>query len=114
MPKRLPGGRPAKDRRPKKRAPVPQATVPAPADGSSPVLHESVAQPPVEPRAISQRTSPAPVVRQSVLASVRRPGKPTVAPMQTDYSYIAKDLRRIGLLAGVGMAVLVALTFVVR
>jgi hypothetical protein len=79
---------------------APGLGAPAPLDLPQP----QTAPPPPRPNRLSTR----PTTRYETRQTARRP---TAAPI-TDYSYVAGDLRRIGMVAGVLILVLVALTLV--
>lgn len=57
------------------------------------------------------RKSTAPVSAESVATSVSVSKQPSFNP---DYSYVIKDLRRIGILAGSFVVILVVLSFFLR
>jgi hypothetical protein len=59
----------------------------------------------------SAATSPQPSGTTSNRAVSASPGS---EPFNPDYSYVRKDLRRIGILAGVFLSILVFLSFFLR
>jgi hypothetical protein len=113
MPKK-PGARPpranlipGRETRPARR---PARSGPAIPIGSTVPVVEPIAAPP--PRA---EFAPAATARPRLAASrTYRPPRSSIAPLITDYRYVLTDLRRIGVLAGVAFAVLLALTFVIH
>ena len=111
MPKRTPGGRVKRSQAPKdRRRPAPAAER-APAEREPLTARERAEA--THPARAPAATSAAPA-RQSLLASVRRPGRQTGPTLVTDYAYVMADLRRIGILAAAAFAILVVLTFVIR
>lgn len=58
--------------------------------------------------------SPNVAPRPSMLAGVRRTTRASGPALVTDYNYVISDLKRIGILAGGAMVLLIGLTFVVR
>ncbi len=116
MPKRIPGGRVKKEGKGRHRVAAPPATRavgrPAATAGEPPRAQGPVAAAPS--RAPVAPPSPPSVPRQSLLAGVRRPARPSAPTLVTDYAYVMADLRRIGILAARAFALLIALTFVIR
>ncbi|MCL4467036.1 MAG: DUF2397 domain-containing protein [Chloroflexi bacterium] len=83
----------------------------APAD--EPVT--SPAEAPVPEAAVRQTVSLRRPGSQSGYAVRRdRPSASSVVAMPTDYSYVLRDLRRVGVLLAIIVVVLLALTFVLR
>ncbi|GIW05461.1 MAG: hypothetical protein KatS3mg060_0266 [Dehalococcoidia bacterium] len=95
MAKRTAPGRTAPKRRKERRPFIPAGTV------TNPV--EAVA--PVEPA-----PSPRAATRNRAVSKERAPRYGL--PLNTDYSYVARDLRRILILTGIIVAVMIALVFV--
>lgn len=62
----------------------------------------------------ASRPATASQSRQSILASVKRPGRPSGQTIITDYSYVSADLKRIAVLAVGAFALMIVLSFVVR
>jgi hypothetical protein len=97
MAKRTAPGRTAPKRRKERRTFIPAGTITNPVEVA----------PPVEP-------TPAPTAR--VASRGRAPAKERAPryglPLNTDYSYVARDLRRILIITGIMVAVMIALTFV--
>ena len=60
------------------------------------------------------RQGARPVARQSAEASAASQPAAKAAAFNPDYSYVIKDLRRIGILAGSFIVILVALSFFLR
>ncbi len=73
---------------------------------------------PATPAAKAPTTPPAPARAggQELVSPARlsRPGPVAAATANFDYPYVKKDLRRIGILAGSFIVVLVALSFFIR
>jgi hypothetical protein len=110
MPKRRPGGPSPQNRRRRRRdgAPnLPRDVYASPEDAAA-----EPAEQPTQPRP----TQGAPAGR-SMRPTMRRgfvPGATRIAPqpaLEVDYRYVIKDLRQIGILAGAGILILVALSF---
>jgi len=99
-------GRPGKreKRRVVVRPPV-AATAESPASAAKPVLAAKSAAPSATAPVSTARSAWAPVARASGRGGTIR---------DEDYHYIYSDLRRIGVLAGSIVVVLIALTFVLR
>ena len=97
MAKRTAPGRTAPKRRKERRTFIPAGTITNPVEVA----------PPVEP---------APVPTSRVTTRGRAPAKERAPrfglPLNTDYSYVARDLRRILILTGVIVGVMIALTFI--
>ena len=118
MTKRIPGGRSGKEHKARRKVVPPAVKAQPAADEDKAALAAEIEAPsPVQARPVASRapaasaTQPA---RQSILASVRRPAKTPPLSVSTDYTYVLHDLRRIGILAGAGFAILAALTFIIR
>lgn len=111
MPKRTPSGRMKKSARDRRPSPRPveaaEATASAAPATTAPTTPSRLLGNPT--RAAAGQPS-----RQSVLSSVRRPARQSGPTLITDYAYVLSDLRRIGILAVVAVAILVGLTFVIR
>jgi hypothetical protein len=58
--------------------------------------------------------SPAPVVSGSAPVAEITPARTSDREFNPDYSYVKKDLKRIGTLAGSFLIVLIALAFILR
>ena len=110
MPKRRPGGPSPQNRRRRRRDAAPNLPrdVYAPPDDAA---SESDEQP-----ARLRPVQGAPAGR-SMRPTMRRgfvPGSTRIAPqpaLEIDYRYVIQDLRQIGILAGAGILILVALSF---
>jgi hypothetical protein len=90
----------------------PRQPAPRPAD-AEPTGSEAPQDARAAPRPASQPAAGS-GARQSILAGVRRTARAAGPTIITDYSYVTKDLRRIGVLAGAAFAILIGLSFVVR
>ena len=55
-----------------------------------------------------------PKVEKAVKATVAAPSRTTMAEFNPDYSYVIKDLKRIGVLAGSFFVLLIALSIFLR
>lgn len=102
MPRRTPSGRVRRSHKEKRRAAPPTPAKAVPAADTTPSISTTA------------RATSTTLGRPSLLANVRRPARPTGPALVTDYAYVVSDLRRIGVLAGVAFALLIALTFVIR
>ena len=88
---------------------IPQAAVELPAGLASPAPLDL----PDESVAAARPTRPAPgAARSSGRGEGRLAARRLVTAPNIDYGYVAADLRRIGIVAGVLLLVLIALTFV--
>lgn len=67
---------------------------------------------------VAAQPESAPQAAEPAAAAVSRPGysrrTTTAAEFNPDYSYVIKDLKRIGLLAGSFFVILIALSFIIR
>jgi hypothetical protein len=52
--------------------------------------------------------------RKPIAAAPASSGRPSEREFNPDYSYVIKDLKRIGSLAGIFFVILVALSFIIR
>lgn len=102
------GNAPSKRRRPLTRPNVPLSTGPvAPPEGGD------VAEAPARPAATATSGRPASTWgRRPPAANIAR--GPRVTPLTTDFEAVRRDLRRISVLAGGILVVMVALSFVIR
>jgi hypothetical protein len=85
------------------------------------VFHCSAGQKTIKGRAMSKKNkrqvqkttaSPAPVVSNS--AAEITPARSIDRDFNPDYSYVKKDLKRIAILAGTFLAILIALSFILQ
>jgi len=60
------------------------------------------------------RRSPSSVVSSTATPAVESTTRSSDRDFNPDYSYVVKDLRRIGILAGTFFAILVALSFILK
>ena len=86
------------------------------------IVQPQASTPAVESDAIAPVTIPEPSLAPRAAVGLRRPGavagayaprreRASVAPVPSDYSYIGHELRRIGTLLAIILAVMVGLTF---
>jgi hypothetical protein len=114
MPKRRPPGPSPQNRRRRRRDSAPnlpseQYTTP---DEVSPESLPAEAQPPRPSQAAPAARSMRPTMRRGFV-----PGAGRIAPppaIDADYRYVIQDLRQIGILAGAGIVILIALSFVLQ
>jgi hypothetical protein len=115
MPKRRPPGPSPQNRRRRRRDSAPNL----PSEQYTTPDEVSPESPPVEAQAL-RPSQAAPAARSSMRPTMRRgfvPGAGRIAPapaIEADYRYVVQDLRQIGILAGAGIAILIALSFILQ